>query len=203
MSAERRGVYQIVEEGEDAGRERWTLAIGPEAVSFRSEIERRLPEARAERLALDLGPDWAPRSLAVRVRSDAGERHYQGRRVGRSWISQVVREDGTLRTVTLPFDDGTHVDYFTPHTNSVTIHRLALRPGEGRDIDVVFIDPASLRPTLARQRYERLADDAGRPRYRYTNLGSGFQAIIWTDALGIVTRYEGLFALEEEPGGEG
>ena len=43
-----------------------------------------------------------------------------------------------------------HLDYFTPATNAITCRRLS----ETTEIDVVYLEPVTLEPTVVRQRYE-------------------------------------------------
>ena len=87
----------------------------------------------------------------------------------------------------------------TPATNAITTKRLT----GTAEIDVVFLEPVTLEPTLVRQRYELMGIEgidtaAGRfdaTRWRYTSLDTGWTADLWV-AGDVVVRYERLFALE-------
>lgn len=73
----------------------------------------------------------------------------------------------------------------TPSTNALAIRRLGLAIGQAADITCAWVTfPAlSVEPSL--QRYERLADS----EYRYTNVASGFTAIVTVDALALPVAY--------------
>jgi hypothetical protein len=196
----RAGIYRIIDDGLDVGTEAWTREVGPDGIRLTSVINRIDDEEFEEEIEITLDAGWNPLEVNVERTSTEGDRRYVGRRVGDAWISQIFRESGPMRTVTLPFDDETHVDYFTPHTNSVTIQRLALSPETGQEIEVVFIDPDTYTPTLVRQKYARLANPepfevAGATvtrAYHYQG-ASGFESTIWTEDNGIILRYEDLF----------
>lgn len=137
----RSGICRIFDQGREAGVERWRFEPGAGALTFTSEVERTEPVPWQDLLTLRLSSDWRPRALTARVTTPDGTRRYHGRRAGDSWVSQIVAQDGSVEIVTLPFDDNTHINYFTLHTNTVTIRRLGLRPGERREIDVISIEP--------------------------------------------------------------
>ena len=81
----------------------------------------------------------------------------------------------------------------TPFTNTLPIRRLALRPGEAREIDVVYIALPDLHCRPLRQRYTCLAARPDGGIYRYETLESGFTADLPVDADGLVLDYPGLF----------
>lgn len=84
------------------------------------------------------------------------------------------------------------VDFMlTPLTNTLPIRRLALTPGESREISVVYIAAPDLALSRFPQRYTRLEDDGGRQRYRYESLVSGFTAVLPVDDDGFVVDYPG------------
>lgn len=79
----------------------------------------------------------------------------------------------------------------TPFTNSLPIHRLALREGAGAEILVAHLAAPDFVPKPVRQRYTCLSQ--GR-RYRFESLdGSGFTADLEVDGDGLVGDYPGLF----------
>ena len=198
------GLYRVLEDGVDIGTEAWTREISDDQVRLTSVINRMDDEEYEEEIEIILEPNWRPLQVNVDRESAEGTRRYIGRRVGSAWISQIVRESGPMRTATLEFDENTHVDYFTAHTNSVTMHRLGLAPETGTEISVVFIDPDTWNPSLVRQKYARLRDpepfEAGGHQisraYRYQG-ASGLEYMIWTDEDDIILRYEDVFEVVE------
>lgn len=198
------GLYRVLEGGVDVGTEAWTREVGADQVRLTSIINRTDEDEYEEEIEIILEPDWRPLQVNIDRESAEGTRRYIGRRVGSAWISQIVRESGPMRTATLAFDKSTHVDYFTAHTNSVTMHRLALQPESGQEIDVVYIDPETWNPSMVRQKYARLRDpepfDIGgyQAAHAWTYLGaSGVEHQVWTDENDIILRYEDVFEIVE------
>jgi hypothetical protein len=196
------GIYRIIEDDVDSGTEAWTREIEPEGIRLTSVINRIGNEEFEEEVELNLDAGWVPAELTIERSSPLGDRRYVGRRVGDAWISQIFRESGPMRTVTLPFTPETHIDYLTAHTNGISITRLGLDVESGQEIDVIFVDPDTYTPTLVRQKYARLADPepfevAGQvasQAYLYQG-ASGVEYTIWTDDNHIVLRYEDLFEM--------
>jgi hypothetical protein len=197
------GLYRILEDGIDVGTEAWTREVGSDQIRLTSVITRTDDDSEEE-IEVILDPDWRPLQLNIDRESSEGTRRYIGRRVGSAWISQVVRESGPMRTATLEFNMDTHVDYFTTHTNSVTMHRLALDEETGREISVVFINPDTWTPAIVKQKYARLKDpepfEVGGQTvvrgYHYQG-ASGVEYLIWTDSNDIILRYEDVFEMVE------
>ncbi len=131
------------------------------------------------RLALD--SSWQVKQLAVHL-TDSRWFIATSRRPGR-WLDA----DGHP----LPrFDGCVDVDLAcTPFTNTLPIRRLDWQPGEARDLDMLYVDFATLEPRRDRQRYTCLAPG----RFRYDGLDSAFTADIAIDNHGLVTDYPGLF----------
>ncbi|GHC72558.1 transcriptional regulator [Nocardiopsis terrae] len=77
----------------------------------------------------------------------------------------------------------------TPLTNTLPIRRLGLRPGEHRDIAVVWIDIPSLRVRRVRQRYTRYPAEDGLERYTYRDPLHG-EYRLSVDGNGLVVDYE-------------
>jgi hypothetical protein len=198
------GLYRVLEDGVDIGTEAWTREIGDDQIRLTSITTRTDEQEYEEEIEIILEPDWRPLQVNIDRDTADGNRRYVGRRVGSAWISQIVRESGPMRTATLEFDEHTHVDYFTAHTNSVTMKRLALEEETGTEISVVFIDPDTWTPSLVRQKYARLKDPepfevSGRQVTRaYLYQGaSGVEYTVWTDDNDIILRYEDLFEIVE------
>lgn len=93
----------------------------------------------------------------------------------------------------LPALDGcVDVDFaFSPFTNTLPIRRLALAPGEGRDLTVVYVTAPALRPEPDRQRYR--CRDTGAAGGLYGFESDGFTADLPVDVDGLVLDYPGLF----------
>ncbi len=198
------GLTRVLEDGADVGTEAWTREVGSDQIRLTSVITRTDELEFEEEIEIILEPNWRPLQVNIDRESAEGTRRYVGRRVGSAWISQIVRESGPMRTATLEFDEETHVDYFTAHTNSVTMKRLQLSPETGTEISVVFIDPDTWTPSLVRQKYLRLADptpfdingfEATRA-YQYQG-ASGVEYAVWTDDEDIILRYEDVFEIVE------
>ena len=77
----------------------------------------------------------------------------------------------------------------TPSTNTLPIRRLALRPGESRDVNAAWVRFPELTVEPLPQRYVRT--DKG--RYRYASRGGEFTADIDVDEMGIVVHYPPLW----------
>lgn len=132
-----------------------------------------------------VGTDWVTRHVEVSAVSAAGET----RRVldavdGRWTVDGAARPD---------LDDCVDVDIAaTPLTNTFPIRRLAhLAVGEQATSGVAWVDVPALRVTRVGQTYERLADQDGLARWRYSDpLHGAF--VLTVDAGGLVVDYEGL-----------
>lgn len=75
----------------------------------------------------------------------------------------------------------------TPFTNTLPVRRLALRPLESADLQVAYVDVASLRVGVAKQRYTCLVrrDDGTMHRYE----SGTFSADVVFDGDGLVVEY--------------
>jgi hypothetical protein len=100
-----------------------------------------------------------------------------------------------------------HLDYLSPVFNAITAQRLEATA----EIDVVYLEPVTVEPTIVRQRYElqgpgQVETLVGRfesQRWRYTALESGWTSDLWV-ADEVVVRYDRAFELiAYEPGASG
>jgi uncharacterized protein len=132
----------------------------------------------------DIGCDqaWSARSVTIERHLGDTQRHLKLERAGEGWLVGGVR-DARLDGCAEP-DLG-----LTPSTNAVAIRRLDLAIGQAAEIKCAWVKfPAlSVEPSL--QRYERLGDHD----YRYTNVASGFTALVVVDALALPVSYEGIW----------
>ncbi|MGZ5301165.1 MAG: hypothetical protein ACXWEJ_04970 [Actinomycetota bacterium] len=188
MPAGRYAVFD--DDGERVGTEEFRCAPGPMGWRYFSDIQTTDPTAHVETFDLVVDADWRP----VRIRVDTGDH-------------QILLEPhgGTLEgfhdrvAIELPWEPDRHIDYSTPATNLITTRRLT----GTAEIDVVFLTPVTLEPTLERQRYELKGDEdvdtpVGRfaaTRWGYTSLDSGWTSDLWV-AGDVVVRYDRLFELE-------
>lgn len=134
--------------------------------------------------SLEYDKGWEPRIFNATVRDGRGTRSLTLRRDGLHWFAgngqKLAELSGSLDLDLWP----------TPFTNSPSIWRLFLNPGERREIDVVFIEAPQLTVRRMRQAYTRLDQD----RYLYQNLdGNGFEAVLTLDEDGLVNRYPMFF----------
>lgn len=184
--------------GDVVGTEDFRCAPGPMGWRYVSEIERDEPSSHRETVDVVVDESWR----IVRARIETG-----------SHAILLEPRDGTLaglrdgRTIEVPWDRDTHLDYLTPAMNAITAQRLR----ETTEIDVVYLEPVTLEPTRVRQRYELVRREvveatAGRflaVRWRYTALESGWTSELWV-ADDVVVRYERAFELiAYEPGATG
>jgi len=77
-------------------------------------------------------------------------------------------------------------------TNAFPVGRLGLAVGAAAEAPAAYV--RVLDPVVGRleQRYERIADDGDRRRYRYTSPAFGFEAVLAYDAAGLVVDYPGI-----------
>ena len=189
------GRYAVLgDDGTPSGTESFRCAPGPMGWRYFSEIATDHAEM------VDVAVD-ADRRIA-RVRIDTGAHDLL-----------LESKDGALvgyrdrRPIEIPYGPSWHLDYLTPATNAITVRRL-----DGTtEIDVVYLEPATLEPTITRQRYELVGSESvvtpvgtfAADRWVFTSLGDGWSAALWV-AQDVVVRYERLFDLTSyEPGASG
>jgi hypothetical protein len=149
-------------------------------------LEDRVP-ARL-RYLVECDSEWRTRSAAV-----------EGEIPGES-VTMALRADGrgrwTGEGVNLPHLDGVlDVDFgFTPATNTLPIRRLKLRVGETAPVTTAWLRFPELRVERLEQSYTREAEDVY--RYRAVVDGAEFSALLQTDQVGVVRRYEGLWEID-------
>jgi uncharacterized protein len=77
-------------------------------------------------------------------------------------------------------------------TNAFPMHRLALGPGEAADAPAAYVRALDLAVERLEQRYVRIDDGAGPPRYDYASPAFGFRCELAYDAAGLVLEYPGI-----------
>jgi hypothetical protein len=193
------GTYTVMDgTGTPVGIEEFRASSGPFGWRYVATIRTNDPEPHVE--SVDLTADR--RHRPVRLHIDSGSH--------RLLLSpQRDRLVGTLDggSVEIPWDEGMHLDYLSPCFNALTAAAL----GDTADIEVVYLRPITLEPSLERQRYESLGRGEVRTpvgtfhsdAWRYTMLATGWSRTIRVTDL-LVVSYEGLFELTAyDPGRTG
>ena len=141
---------------------------------------------------IDCDQAWSARSVTIKQTLGDAQRRLGLERAGDGWLVDGAR-DARLDGCAEP-DLG-----LTPSTNALAIRRLGLAIGQAAEIRCAWVKfPAlSVEPSL--QRYERL----GERDYRYTNVASGFSALVAVDALALPVAYEGVWTRIADWQGDG
>jgi hypothetical protein len=185
------GRYRVLgDDGSAVGIEDFRCAPGPVGWRYFSEIDTTVPATHHETIDVAVGADWR----IARVRADTGRHQLLLESRGDALAGF---RDG--RSVEIAYGADLHLDLFTPATNAITVQRLA-GPSE---IDVAYVEPATLDVEPVRQRYEPLGPEvvdtpAGRfeaIRWRFTALDIDWTADLWV-AGDVVVAYPPLFELE-------
>ena len=144
------------------------------------------------RYDIDCGENWSARSVTIEQRLGDVQRRLRLERAGDGWLVDGVHD--------VRLDGCTEPDLgLTPSTNALAIRRLDLAIGQAAEIRCAWVKfPAlSVEPSL--QRYERLGDRD----YRYTNVASGFTALVAVDALALPVTYESIWTRIADWQGDG
>src|SRR5262249_39658401 len=128
------------------------------------------------------GSDWSAQSVAIEQSFDGMLRTLRMMRATRGWRIDDA-PDARL-------DDCAEPDLgMTPSTNALAIRRLNLGIGQRAEISAAWVKFPALTVEPSLQRYDRL----GEHDYRYTNIASGFTAIVAVDDLALPVAYEGIW----------
>jgi hypothetical protein len=165
---------------DDCSFEECVLTSSPDGFGIAGRViatEADAPLVMSYAIACDRS--WSAQSVTIDQRLNDTPRRLTLERAGQGWLVDGVRDvrlDGCAEP-----DLG-----LTPSTNALAIRRLGLAIGHSAEITCAWIKfPAlSIEPSV--QRYERLADRD----YRYTNVASGFTAIVTVDELALPVSYE-------------
>ena len=144
------------------------------------------------RYDIGCGENWSARFVTIEQRLGDAQRRLRLERAGDGWLVDGAR-DPRLDGCAEP-DLGV-----TPSTNALAVRRLGLAIGQAAEIKCAWVKfPAlSVEPSL--QRYQRL----GERDYRYTNVASGFTALVAVDALALPVSYESIWTRIAEWQGDG
>ena len=141
---------------------------------------------------IDCGENWSARSVAIDQSFGNVRRRLRLDRAGDRWLVDGVH-DARLDGCAEP-DLG-----LTPSTNALAIRRLDLAIGQAAEIRCAWIKFPALSAEPSLQRYERLGDRD----YRYTNVASGFTALVAVDALALPVTYENIWTRIADWQGDG
>jgi hypothetical protein len=159
----RSGRFEVLVEGQRVGTETWSSERTDRGgLKLASRIEMSIPEPNTQTFEIDLDTDLT--AIALRLRIDLQDASIRSRQWASAdyWVAEIRRPGQDTEQVSLKITEATEVDFGSPLFNSLTINRLALDPGEGRDLEVVFVSLPEFVPSLERQTYER-ADLAALP----------------------------------------
>ena len=141
---------------------------------------------------IDCDATWSARSVTIGQRLGNAQRPLRLERTGDGWLVDGVR-DARLDGCAEP-DLG-----LTPSTNALAIRRLGLAIGQAAEINCAWVKFPALSVEPSRQRYERL----GERDYRYTNVDSGFTALVAVDDLALPVTYERIWTRIADWQGDG
>ncbi len=136
--------------------------------------------------------DWSAQAVAIEQKSGGVSRSLRLDRNGRGWLVDGV-PDARLDGCAEP-DLG-----LTPSTNALAIRRLSLEIGQAAEITCAWVKFPALSVEPSVQRYERLAERA----FRYTNVASGFTAVVTVDELALPVSYERIWTRIADWQGDG
>ena len=134
------------------------------------------------RYDIDCDANWSAHFVTIEQRLGDATRHLKLARAGDGWLVDGVR-DARLDGCAEP-DLGV-----TPSTNALAIQHLDLAIGQAAEIRCAWVKFPALSVEPSQQRYERL----GERDYRYTNVASGFTALVVVDALALPVSYESVW----------
>lgn len=142
----------------------------------------------------DIGCDenWSARSVRIEQTLGDAQRRLWLDRAGDGWLVDGAR-DARLDGCAEP-DLG-----LTPSTNALAIRRLGLAIGQAAEIQCAWVKFPGLSVEPSLQRYERLGDRD----YRYTNVASGFTALVAVDELALPVVYEAIWTRIADWQGDG
>jgi hypothetical protein len=132
--------------------------------------------------------DWKVRKVVLESSGASGE------------LTRTLRADGRGHWRTedgdpiAELDDCLDTDIsVTPLTNTLTIRRLSLKPGQARDVRVLYIDAPRLKMSVAEHRYTGREQGARGGAVMFEIPRSRFTAELPIDADGLIHDYPGLF----------
>jgi hypothetical protein len=141
---------------------------------------------------IDCDETWSGRSVTIQQRLGNTQRNLRLECTSDGWLVDGIRDvrlDGCAEP-----DLG-----LTPSTNALAIRRLDLAVGQAAEIRCAWVKFPALSVEFSLQRYERLDERD----YRYTNVASGFTALVVVDDLALPVGYEGIWTRIADWQGDG
>lgn len=172
----------------DAGRERCHLYRRADGGYWMtSDLDWTLPLASAQYVEARAGADWRIESLDVRL--SGGEQRDASYHVDGLTLRATIQTNEATVERAVPFGPDTLVDFDSVWLVTLALNRLALAPGQAREVDVIRIEPPLLEPVTARRRYEcigleRVITPVGEWDATWYVIGGAYH--LWTDSRGIV-----------------
>ncbi len=158
------GTNQFFTDGANTGHEQWQISqLGHGGIIITSRAEFTAPHPVAPQpqtwnLTYEVDRAWSPVALSLRLEHDGQILTTTQRAETNRWVAQVESGSET-KNYELPFSNRHEVDFGSTLFNTVTLLRTRPPVGSTRELDVIFVDPASLIPTAQRQRYECLVEE--------------------------------------------
>jgi hypothetical protein len=178
---------------DDRSFEDCVVTSSPDGISLTGHIivaQEGEPLCAAYRIDCDAG--WSARTILIEQRLGIAASGLRLERSGRGWLVDGAPD--------VRLDDCTEPDLgLTPSTNALAIRRLDLAIGQAAEIRCAWVKFPTLSVEPSVQRYERLSER----EYRYTNVASGFTAIVTVDALALPVSYEGIWTRIADWQGDG
>ncbi len=123
------------------GTEKWRLEESSENIRWSSIIDKTTPFPHREELNIAAIPrTWSITAINVRSTSEGQDEGFEGR-VKDGKFQVTVRRASNVEQISIPVSASVEFDYLSPAFNTITFHRLRLRRGESREIEVVYIFP--------------------------------------------------------------
>jgi hypothetical protein len=138
------------------------------------------------RYALELDPAWRARSAHVVGRSRSGAHETR--------LERDERGAWRVDAVPTPELDGcSDIDFEgSAFTNALPVHRLELGVGQSAEAPAAYVRALDLSVDRLEQRYARLEDEGGGPRYDYESPAFDFRCVLAYDEHGLVLDYPGI-----------
>lgn len=160
----------------------------PGAIVVQSKIEGTVNnEQTIVEYRLELDTAWSLQSVQLSMTQPAVRSIRLTHNKFGEWVDDQLK--------TWPQLDGCmEVDIsLTPFTNTLPVKRLCFKPGESREIKVVYFDLPSFEISMKPQRYTYLGDNV----FRFESLDADYVNEITFNAAGFVQHYPDLFELQE------
>lgn len=153
------GYYDILRDDELIGHEWFHVHPLLSGFLLKGEIEYTWPREHSVTYEYQVTREWDP--VALRTSLQAGDIARRGslRRDPSQWAAAVRDTDGSTTRETFRLPDA-EVDFASPLFNMATLLRHRIPPGGERQLDVVFVEVASLSPAPNKLSYRATPEEA-------------------------------------------